>query len=116
MPAVSQQQDKGILQALETNGTDNMLDQLIEKYESTVFTLAMHLTGNEDAAKEATIEVFLRLSEEQYRQAHEPIDTLIHRFTYDAALPLLLCQMEKNLDNVDSIGSCFLEPGKTLIC
>ena len=96
--------------------TENPLEQLIQKYETTVFTLAMHLTGSEEAAKEATIEVFLRLSREQHLYANESTDTLIHRFTYDAALPLLIVQMAKNLDDVDTIGASFLEPKKTLVC
>lgn len=65
-------------------------EEIISRYELTVFSLAMHLTGDLSAAAQVVEEVFLRISRLPDYSADEDMETLIHRCTYDSALSHLL--------------------------
>lgn len=97
-------------------GDEVSLKQALLRYHGVVHTLAMHLTSNEDAAERVAIEVFTRLGREHHRYSSEPLDSVIHRFTYDAALPVLLEQITKHTDEVDAFGLQFAGPENSLVC
>jgi hypothetical protein len=82
------------------------LEDILSRYETTVFTLAMHLTNDEVASKQVTIDVFIRLTLESRDYEAEPLDSLIHRFTYDAALSALL---NKVRDQANDLSELHLE-------
>lgn len=69
---------------------------LIEKYEVTVFTLAMNLTGDECVSRDVVEEVFVRLANEINGADSETTELMLHRFTYDAALTRLLGSIPLN--------------------
>lgn len=92
------------------------LDELLCRYEVTVFTLAMHLTSDETAARQVTIEVFLRMTKEARKFAAEPLDSLIHRFTYDASLSALLHKVQEQAGNLTEIHFEEVEELEKLVC
>ncbi|MCB0323291.1 MAG: hypothetical protein KDD69_06935 [Bdellovibrionales bacterium] len=85
-------------------GEEVTLEEIVGRYEVTVFTLAMHLTGDEEAARQVTIDVFVRLSHEGHRHREQPLDALMHRYTYDAALPCLVGKLDRKLQDTEELG------------
>ena len=65
-------------------------DHRFSRCEPEILELAMNLLGDEDAARRVAAQVCERLVREIYRHPQESLDVLVHRFTYDAALPLLI--------------------------
>lgn len=92
------------------------LEKLIKRYEVLVFTLAMHLTSDEELARSVVADVFVRLGREHHRIKEEPLDSIIHRFTYDAAIPLLLGQIQKKAEDVEGCGGRAYETLRMMIC
>jgi hypothetical protein len=86
-------------------GDEVLLEDIVGRYEVTVFTLAMHLVSDEELAKQVVIEVFIRYSREAHKHHQEPLDAVIHRFTYDAALPRLLGKLEQTLECTVQLGN-----------
>ena len=76
------------------------IEELIEKHELQVFTLAMHLTSSESSAAEVVEEVFIRLAKELHTHVGADIEQVVHQYTYDAAIGRLLsrAQMDDSSD------------------
>lgn len=66
------------------------LEAIISRFETTVFSLAMNLTNELSSSAHVVEQVFLRLSREKSISSEEELETLIHRFTYDAAINELI--------------------------
>ncbi|OVE80405.1 hypothetical protein BVY02_00245 [bacterium J17] len=86
------------------------LEQIISRYEVQVFTLATHLTGCEEAAKQVCETVFTRLCNNYDQYLAEDLfansfETLIHRMTYDAALPFLVGSFNNITDRTEAIAN-----------
>lgn len=82
-----------------------LLEDIVERYEVTVFTLAMHLLSDEELAKKVVIDVFIRFSHEGHKHSEKPLDEVIHRFSYDAALQYLLGKIGSAVDTSVTIGN-----------
>ncbi len=82
-----------------------LLEDIVQRYEVTVFTLAMHLLGDEELAKKVVIDVFIRFSHEGHRYSEKPLDEVIHRFSYDSALQYLVGKIGSVIDTSVSIGN-----------
>ncbi len=85
-------------------------------YEEKVFRLALDLTGSEEAAFTVVDKVHTRLAKELCRNRQEPLDTLIHRFTYDAALPLLFERVQENCDELDACCTWITGEKHSMVC
>lgn len=72
----------------------NSIDSTISTYEVKVFSLAMTLTGDEEDAKKIVEDVFVRIAQEGVDCAIETLETLIHRFTYEASLERMVAPAE----------------------
>jgi hypothetical protein len=92
------------------------LEKLIKRYEVLVFTLAMHLTSDEESARKVVADVFVRLGREHHTIKEEPLDSIIHRFTYDAAIPLLLGQIQQKAEDLEDCGEEAHEMLRMMIC
>lgn len=92
------------------------LKKILLRYHNVVHTLAMHLTNSEDAAEKVVLEVFRRFSQEHHKNHAEPLDSVIHRFTYDAALPLLLEQITEHTEELDVFGMKAAGSEQALLC
>lgn len=75
------------------------VEAVIADYEVKVFTLAIDLLEDPALASEVAEEVFLRINSESEALPvnSEDINKLIHRYTYEAALPKLLNKRSKPL-------------------
>lgn len=92
------------------------LHKLVAEYEVLVFTLAMHLTGSEDAARQVVETVFVRLNREWTDNIHESLENVIHKLTYEEALPLLLAQIETKNDEQDALIFKLAQGSGRLVC
>jgi hypothetical protein len=86
------------------SSNDVILEDIVSRYEVTVYTLAMHLTGDETSAKKVVLDVFIRYAHQAHKHLEESLDSLIHRYTYDAALPCLLGLLESQLDETEELA------------
>ena len=85
-------------------GEEVLLEDIVGRYEVTVYTLAMHLLGDEELAKQVVIDVFIRFSQEAHHHSEKHLDEIIHRFSYDSALNHLVGKIGKAVDTSVSIG------------
>ena len=76
------------------------LEELIRRYELVIFTLAMHITGDEGAAAEVVEEVFIRLNKEPLPLEGDSEELTVHRCTYDAAVAKLLQRAKKKKESL----------------
>ncbi len=90
---------------------------VFSEQKTKIYTLALDLTNDEAAARQVASQVFERLKGEMLHRSPEAIDRLIHRLTYDAALPILL---EKTADKCDEVEACCTwlgqQPKNSAIC
>ena len=76
---------------LQEDGPVSSVEQLLQKYQLTVFTLAMHLLNDKRVAQSVVEEVFLLLSKNDTLPTEDKdITSLIHATTYDVALAELV--------------------------
>lgn len=65
---------------------DTSFESIIDKFEVTVFTLAMDLTGDDSLASEVVEEVFIGLRKELLADSELDVERAVHRLTYGVAL------------------------------
>lgn len=83
-------------------GNERAYEQVINKYQTLVYTLAMHLTASEEDSAEVVKEVFVAINRDLRTQFSKEYSTdtsndfnqsfelLLHRYTYDISLAKLL--------------------------
>lgn len=81
------------------------LEQIVERYQTTVFTIGVHLTAREDLAEKVVEEVFVRLAQEVLPTDEEALDKLIHQISYEAAIEYLLSSVQTHCTQVSSLHS-----------
>ncbi|MCB0339871.1 MAG: sigma-70 family RNA polymerase sigma factor [Bdellovibrionales bacterium] len=105
---ITDDQMKGTLESQTTQPicelTGEGFSKLIERFEDSVYSLVFYLLGDCELAERATVDTFVKLAEAQDTLSDEPLDKIVHRFAYDAALPLLLELIDERAEAVASIG------------
>lgn len=75
----------------QEDGPVSSVEQLLQKYQLTVFTLAMHLLNDKRVAQNVVEEVFLILSKKDPLPTEDKeLTSVIHATTYDVALAELV--------------------------
>ncbi len=87
MPAISQLEDEGAVLLQARGGDARAFSELVRRYESKIFRLAMHITQNQEDAEDVLQETFLKAYEhlDQF-QGNSKFYTWIVRIAVNQAL------------------------------
>ena len=89
---------------------------LFSDQKTRIYTLALDLTSSEAAARKIVKAVLSRLKNEVQNFSPDDLEELIHRFTYDAALPMILDSETASSGEVESCCSWLTRSKRPAIC
>ncbi|MDD2943093.1 MAG: hypothetical protein PHC51_09030 [bacterium] len=91
------------------------LEELSERYEVEVFSVAMNLTSDEDSSREVVEEVMGRICRDIDHCNDKDINAYIHSLSYDAALAKLVAgrALGGSFKQLFSIGQALVAEGAT---
>ncbi len=78
-------------------------EALIGRHEVKVYSMAMHLTSDEEEAARVTEQVFVQLISNIVEGTQEEFENMLHRVTYEFAIASLLGRVEQHSRDVRAL-------------
>ncbi|MCC6933887.1 MAG: hypothetical protein IT292_11665 [Deltaproteobacteria bacterium] len=81
------------------------MEQIIDQYQTTVYSIAVHLTASEELAAKVVEAVFVQIAREGLPEEEAEIEKLIHQLSYELAIGYLLKGVQDHCSNISSLRS-----------
>lgn len=91
------------------DGEPKCFDELVAKYQSTVFSLCINLLGDTVSVSSIVSDIFVELSRRVKQCQSVPFETLVHRVTYDLALSKMMFDFLPSTKNTQCDADNFVK-------